>query len=200
MIASIVTATATLGLVVVGVIGLTGWRRQTNWNESHDLAKRLLHNVYKLREMVYANRNPFVSPGEAEDPNSDDWDKSAYEKRWSRVTAAQVELDAAMTEAEVLWGKETPLTEAEMKLRRHVGKLFLAIKHFLNNDGPNVGLFTREDENVLYSTSAYNGGNLDTYDTELNEIIGEYETYLGQYLGRKKYRGVAVGTDGTDGK
>jgi hypothetical protein len=186
MIAGIVTAAATLGLFVLGIFGLTGWRSQSNWRESHDLAKRLLHSVYKVRDIVHVARNPFISPGEADDPTGDDWERNAYSKRWSRVTAAQVKLDAAMTEADVLWGKETPLDEAETELRQQIGKLFLAIKHFLNNDGPNEGLFTEADRAILYSTSVYNGGTLDAYDTELDRIIGEYEVYLEQYLGRKK--------------
>jgi hypothetical protein len=186
MIAGIVTAAGTLGLFGLGVYGLTGWHIQSNWKEGHDLAKRLLFSVYKVRDIVHAARNPFVGIGEADDPTSKDWVKSAYDKRWSRITAAQVELDAAMTEADVLWGKETPLDEAELELRQQIGKLFLAIRHFLNNDGPNVGLFNEADEGILYSTSVYNSGTLDAYDTHLDEIIGKYEVYLGQYLGRKK--------------
>lgn len=185
MIAGIVTAVGTLGLFGLGFYGLKGWRSQSNWKEEHDLAKRLLLSVYKLRDIIHAARNPFVDIGEVDDPTSKNWRESAYNKRWSRITAQQVELDAAMTEADVLWGKKTPLHEAELELRQQIVKLFLAIKHFLNNDNQNLRLFNKKDEEILYSTSIYNGGTLDVYDTQLNEIIGKYEAYLEQYLGRK---------------
>jgi hypothetical protein len=185
MVMGIITAVGTVALLVLAVYGLSSWHGQFIWRENHELAKRLLINLYKVRDMISGARNPFVNPGEADEPNSDKWESGAYGKRWSRVTAAQVELDVAMTEANVVWGKHTPLDLAERSLRQHVGKLFIAIRHYLNNDGPNEGLFSEGDRDVLYATSDRSTERLDDYDTELDRIIGEYEKYLEQYLGRK---------------
>lgn len=186
MIAGLVTAAGTLGLFGLGIYGLSSWRNQLDWKESHDLAKSLLRSVYKVRDMVYGVRNPFLGRGEADDPNSNQQESAAYNKRWSKVTAAQLELDAAMTEADVVWGKDTPIDKAEIELRRQIGKLFIAINHLLSNNGPNEGIFTEADRSIVYSTSDRASSTLDTYDTELNVIISKYEVYLGQYLGRKK--------------
>lgn len=186
MIAGIVTAAGTLGLFGLGIYGLSSWRNQLDWKESHDLAKRLLHSVYKVRDTVYVARNSFLSRGEADDPNSNKQAMAAYNKRWSRVTSAQLDLDAAMTEADVVWGKDTPIDKAEVELRQQIGKLYIAINHLLSNDGPNKGIFSQADEAIVYSTSDRTTSTLDTYDTELSVIISKYEAYLRQYLGHRK--------------
>jgi hypothetical protein len=182
-----VIAISTFGGFVTGLRGLDRWHVQSYWKENHDLAEQLLSCVYEIGHVVRAVRlqNTAGSESEGEGDTREARQASTYGSRWGRINEVRSKLGAAMTEAEVIWGRGTPLHDAEIKLNTHLGKLFLAMKHFLADNDGSKEFFARSDRDILYSSSGPGGEQADTYDTELDHIIVEFETYLKQYLPQK---------------
>lgn len=81
-----VIAVATLAGLVIAALGLRTWRVQLAASADFDLARRLLLEVYRLRDALEYVRDPMMLVQEAAgaDPNVP-WEVSAYERRWQGV-------------------------------------------------------------------------------------------------------------------
>lgn len=96
--------------------GLGTWHRQLAGGADHEIARRLLLATYRLREAVRRARFPWMSKREkpkglveSHEPSvggipDPDWTVTAWEARLEGVLEAHTELDAALLEAEALWG------------------------------------------------------------------------------------------------
>lgn len=103
IVQAIVTVAALVIASYVGLAGLDAWKYQLRFKEEHDLARRLLLSVYKLRAaMGFARLNESLVRG---------MDKTAkartYEIELPRIQdmeQARRELKLGMQEAEAVWG------------------------------------------------------------------------------------------------
>ena len=109
-----VAATVAAG---VAVVGLETWKRQLRGNANYELSRRLLRSAYKLREAIRSARAAILTTGEMAaaikaaglDASSarvidDQGEALAFQARWDKVVAAQIEFAAEVLEAEALWG------------------------------------------------------------------------------------------------
>lgn len=129
----LVAIAAIVGVAFAGV-GLTTWRNELRGRSEHDLARRILLHVYRVREGIAVVRNPAMFSSEYNDregrePGSLETTSEdllhAYSKRWKEVTGPGADLDVALLEAEAHWGNL--LAEPQAKLKKVVRDLQLAV-------------------------------------------------------------------------
>jgi hypothetical protein len=175
-----ITAVAATAAVIVAGIGLTTWIRQLHGTTEYDLSRRLLLQVYRVRDALKEVRRPFLAISEAGSvPDGASWEVAAYQNRWQRVRDAMLELQAIVLECEVLWGDSiNPLLT---KLDQHVRLLLAAVDIYMmaKQDPQFAEDFTREHRNTLYATSAD-----DPYNAQLSRVVSGFEAYVKPHLKR----------------
>lgn len=179
-LADIITATAITAGILIATIGLNTWRKQLRGTTEYELAKRLLLQVYRLRDALQYTRSPFLSAGEAgEIPEGISWEIAAYNHRWNTVREAASKLSTVTLECEVVWGND--IDNLTRELRSHVFTLSNAVDAFIRaKEDPSFrDDFTREMRNILYSH-----GSSDPYEVTLKEKILAFEEYVKPHLRR----------------
>ena len=96
----------------VGFSGLATWRRQNKGTSDHDLSRRLLMDLYRLRDGIGHVRNPvmFGSEGGAEEQGQNlNFQQinyratvRAYQKRFAMVDEVRARLDTSLVESEAV--------------------------------------------------------------------------------------------------
>jgi hypothetical protein len=180
-IASCVVAAVTGIGVYIAARGLRSWRAQLEGSAHFDLARRLLLEVYRLRDAVEAVRSPIMYKAEASDADSKlPWEVAAYERRWQLVLDARAPLQVCVYEARILWGDEAQelwdkLMEPTQELYRTLGT-FAGLKQ-----DPNGGELSQEQRKVLYG-----GTGDDAFRIGLQKAVDEVEAYVRPHLPRKE--------------
>lgn len=130
VIGAVISAVTVGAAIYFGRAGLHTWRKQLKGSADHDLARRLLIELYKLRDAIQRARSPGIfsfesTPFEGEvastDPKQASYDNSAraYRRRLAAMDSARNPLLATMLEAEAVWGgKLKELMEHVFKLER----------------------------------------------------------------------------------
>ena len=132
----VVVATATAITAIVAIRGINRWRGEMTAKTEYDLARRVLHSAYRLRDAIAYVRNPGMSSSEYEARRRPEAENShqqrsndfrfAYMKRWEKIVVAGSQLDADLIEAEALWG--SLLDNAKSKLREGINRLWISIQ------------------------------------------------------------------------
>jgi hypothetical protein len=179
-IASCVVAATGIAGATLAALGLKTWRAQLEGSARFDLARRLLVEVYQLRDALEYVRHPLMFVGEAAggDPQTD-WDIVAYERRWQRVTDVQGRLAVCVYECEVLWSE--PITELARELRGHISDLSLAVSAFVREKQKGGAGLSDKQTAILYG-----GMDDDTYRKELQSIVERIEIYVRPHLPRPR--------------
>lgn len=116
------TGTATLVAAVAAYRGFGAWRVQLIGNSSYDVGRQVLRAVSKLRNAVGAFRSRAVRGYEqAEQKEGSNFYATIFEYRWKSVGEALADFNAAIVEAEAIWGLESrnildPLSQKVMML------------------------------------------------------------------------------------
>lgn len=180
-LAAIVTAS-------VAVNGINSWRRETQGKARFDVARTLLKSAFRVRDEVSYCRSPFIPAAEfpqEHDPTShsnEDRYKAyvhVYSNRWNPVRDAIKEFDAAVLEAEVLWGE--PVRKAAEKLRTCVRSLFTAIEFVLSDTRSGK----QELDNEMrrdFRRVVHSSGKDDTFGKEVADAVTELEGLLVEHL------------------
>ena len=191
VIGTVVSAVAVGVAFYFGQAGLHTWRKQLRGSADHDLARRLLIELYKLRDAIQRARSPGIfsfesTPYEGEvassDPKQASYDASAraYRRRLAVMDDARIPLLATMLESEAVWGNELKeLMEHVFKLEREFVNY---VRLYLNAISPEVtvqALFTRQGlleqhRDVLYDLN----GPEDVYWVEMKQALLEVENHL----------------------
>lgn len=105
-IADVVTAAATLGAVFVAGFGLQAWKKELKGRADFETAGAMARTTYALRDAIGSFRSPFLHghefpDGDTESPNAY---AVVYQNRWHPIGVALTAFDAAVLEAEALWG------------------------------------------------------------------------------------------------
>ena len=187
---TIVAAAAAVGLWY-GWQSLSTWRRQMAGQVHWELARRMLRNVYAVRDALNFVRGPFMTGGEIAaaldkrpkltQPLNEQQEQArglavAYEDRWSRVQQAFSELDTTRLEAEVLWGADA--AAALEPLRGVIRDLQVALYLYLTSQG---GRRDRTEalnsaEVTVFGIPGEDGR--DAYADKLSAAIAKVEQYI----------------------
>lgn len=191
-----VISAATIGVAIYfGRAGLHTWRKQLRGSADHDLARRLLIELYKHRDEIQRARSPaifsfesvpFEGEVESEDPKRSSYDATAraYRRRLTAMDASRNPLQATMLEAEAVWGTTLKeLMEHIFKLEREFVIYVQVYLHALNSEISIQGSFVRherllERRNVLYHLDSPD----DVYWSEMLKALSEVENHLRAHL------------------
>lgn len=175
-----ITALAAIIGVIFAGIGLTTWKKQLRGTSEYELAKKLMLQVYQLRNALQSTRHPFLSASEGnKDDTEETWEITAYSKRWESVQKVISDFDVTSLEAEVVWDDKTKQTKKDLLKLTH--DLNFAIYMFVRQkrDKSFADDFHRTYEDTIYWTS-----DDDQYSKDLNKVVKEYETILKPFLKR----------------
>ncbi len=197
--ANFVIPLATVGAVLVTWTGLQSWKSQKLWDIDHELARRILVNLFKYRDVVAGVRHPAMFASEIPVPPEDkavgmsDRQKRfygtqvAYFNRFDKVTKIRELLYADSIESEAAWGAYFKNKFREL----HALEVELAsqIRAYLTTINPDEDDETRKAYSEIYRKkrdimySDLTGS--DAFDTQFDDILKELEKFLGSKLGRK---------------
>jgi hypothetical protein len=168
---------AVVGVIFAG-IGLNTWKKQIRGSFEYELARKLMLQVYKLRDALKATRNPFLSISEGDkDDTEDTWQITAYRKRWDVVRDILAEFYVTSLEAEVIWPDNTK--ESKKELLGLVHDLNFALEMFIRQQKDKA---FAEDFRRDYEDTIYDKGEDDSYNQRLDKVVKKYESILKQHL------------------
>lgn len=191
-----VISAATIGVAIYfGRAGLHTWRKQLRGSADHDLARRLLIELYKLRDEIQRARSPAIFsfegiPFEGEVVSDDQQQASydhtarAYRRRMTAMDNARNPLQATMLEAEAIWGGELKgLMEHVFKLER---EFVIYVRLYLMSINPVQtvqGALSRQQlleqrRNVLYDLDSAD----DVYWIEMMQALRDVDNHLRAHL------------------
>lgn len=174
----LLTAMAAIGGLIVAIIGLSTWKKQLRGTDQYELAKRLMLEVYQLRDALRSVRNPFLSVAEGDkDDTEDTWEITAYGKRWELVREVMTRFQVTSLEAEVVWDDATK--EASNEMHKLIRELNITLSAFVRQkkNKSYADDFYKNHEDTLYDK-----GDDDKYNTALNKAIKHYENILKPHL------------------
>jgi hypothetical protein len=191
-VAGAVISAATIAVAIYfGRKGLHTWQKQLRGSADHDLARRLLIELYKLRDLIQRARSPVIfsyetSPFEGEAISADqkqasyDATSRAYRRRLAAMDEARHPLLATMLEAEALWGTELKeLMGQVFKLEREFVNY---VRLYLNSISPEVtvqALYARQALLEKYREVLYDlDGPEDIYWIEMKQVLQQVENHL----------------------
>ena len=180
--------------VYVAARGLTSWKTQKRWENDHELARKILVELYRLKNAMVGVRRPLVSvaemyPRDGQFNSNDDRARydglvRAYEARWDKVISSREKLSAYLVEAEVLWGGK--LSQHYRHVDNLETKLWFAIREYLDSQDPRSSNATREayaerlrnHEDIVFQSS-----DDDVFDAEFKSALSPLEVYLKEKIG-----------------
>lgn len=113
----VVTPIGTLGALVIGVVGLTTWRRQLRGTSEYDVAKGAVLMTYQVRDAMQAVRSPmlYLRKEEVEAGRKLEEEQRIYDERMQRLQEKWAELRTLSLEARVIWGEKAEARFAPVK-------------------------------------------------------------------------------------
>lgn len=200
LIAEYISALATAAAVVVGSSGLWVWRQKLTGETEHELARRLLTAVYKVRERIKAARSPMITGGEFEAATeeadieevqrergvgyTDEATRAVYDRRWRHVSDAMTEVNVEALEAEAVWGEEA--RDALQPLRDCFGELFALMKQHVRYTTQDR---VRDQERAREIQERFWGiGDEDELGDQLDEAVDAVDELARPYLKLQEYK------------
>ncbi len=191
---------------IVAVEGLYVWKKQLKWNVEYDVARKLLHSIYRIRDGVQIVRNPWLAIHEMNYSGDKTWmtdeeikiaeKREAYIKRFNTLSETKQKILVDVLEAEVLWWKEIKnklkelflvIRKLEMAIEDHFKFQRMTpyeLKHDTYYKERNIEIFE-----IMYSMQMWimlvDIPPEDKYAQELEEKINLIAQYLQLYLYRK---------------
>src|SRR5690606_35892700 len=115
IVKDVVLACAGAITAFVAYSGLEKWHKELRGKANFEVARELIKSIYKLRDEVAYCRSPFIASAEfpesyrgslnsyTPEERGQAW-AHVYLKRWESVGEASRNFEAAILEAEALWG------------------------------------------------------------------------------------------------
>jgi len=174
--------------------GLSAWKSELEGKASFEAARMLAKATYRLRNAISYCRSPFISshefpeeyPGLPTTATSQQEGQAyahIYGNRWQPVGAAVQEFEAALLEAEALWGKEIK-AKGEV-LRKCVIELQVDIDCLIQDKFTGGENFRDKAfaQRVRATVNATRGED-NAFTTKINDAVEGIETELRPYLSR----------------
>lgn len=191
VLGTIITAVG-VGLAAwVGFSGLATWREQNKGTSDHDLSRRLLMDLYRLRDCMGHVRNPMMLGSEGaseEQPQNLTFLQisyrntvRAYQSRFAAIDEVRARLGTSLLESEALWGEEVKDRFEKIFNLQH--ELWLYVRAYLVTINPDeidnrvrsYQKILKERRDVLYS-SPFEA--VDEFKSELDAALSHVENYL----------------------
>ncbi|MCP4493087.1 MAG: hypothetical protein GY820_38185 [Gammaproteobacteria bacterium] len=184
--------TASMG-VSVAYMGLLNWKEQTKGKADHDLARRILVDLYRYRAAIHNARNPFLHSNLIPSPSKEQakfmskkqitfYGKSgAYQDRLSEVIEERTAIQAELIEAEAVWGPE--LIELFVPIKKLEDDLYVSIHYHIELINPDIAEDEKEDlraeypnyKDILYENI---NGEPDEFKKDFMDSLAKVEEYL----------------------
>jgi len=191
--ANLVVALAALVGAIAAWLGVSTWRRELRGKNDYDLARRVLVNVYRIRDAISRARAPYIEPWEYEGrpgrelrhrskPDPDDL-AYAYPQRLKPVVEAESALDVDLLEAQAIWGDL--LVEASKKLKECIADLSVSVDHYISAER---GTTTFEPDHLRHIRQVIwrsGQGHDDKYLQRLTQAVSLFDETLRGYLQRR---------------
>lgn len=186
-IADVFTAIATTGAVIVAGVGLKAWKRELKGRADFDAARAMARATYGLRDAIGSCRSPFLSGHEFPDGDMESANAyaSLYQTRWRAIGDALVVFDAAVLEAEALWGAEP--RESADKLKACVVELSASIDAFIADKrvkGQNFEVDRAFGVRVRSTITGALSDEKNEFSTKIRGTVAGIEGLLKQHLAR----------------
>lgn len=114
----VVSALGVVAASVIGTLGLLTWRKQLRGQNDHELARRLLIEVYKFIELFHKSRHRAIYSHEVSREGDPQFGRSEQEKftrqelgfnrRIESLKNAYSQISISLFEAQALWGDGIP--------------------------------------------------------------------------------------------
>lgn len=104
----VVTVIGTIGALILGIVGLTTWRRQLRGTSKYDVAKRAVLLTYQVRDSIQAVRNPmlYLTREEVDPGRRLEGEQRVYIERMQVLQEKWTELKTLSHEAKAIWGEK----------------------------------------------------------------------------------------------
>jgi hypothetical protein len=101
-----ITSVGTVGALVIGIFGLTTWRRQLRGTSEYEVARRAVLHTYQVSDALQAVRNPliFLRKEDVEGGRQVEAEMRIYNDRMKVLQERWAELRTVFLEARVIWG------------------------------------------------------------------------------------------------
>lgn len=177
----------TVAALIVALRGIGEWRNQGIATADHDLARRLLIELYRYREAIGHVRNPMILgyEGRKEGENYVVYENidiigKAYGERFEKLGEVKSKLLANILESEAVWDFEVkslcqPLFRLERELFAHVRAYLITIDSSQSDDMRKAySEIMGKQRDILYEAS---GGD-DQYQSDINQAFSIVEQSL----------------------
>lgn len=192
VIGTVVSAVGVAVAAWVGFSGLATWRRQNKGTADHDLSRRLLMDLYRLRDSISHVRNPVMlgnerATGEDEPQNLNFQQRNyrntarAYQSRFAPIGEVRARISTSLLESEAVWDKELKLRFDPIFNLQH--ELWINVNAYLASMNPDEAdsrsrsyqKILAERREVLYEMPP---GMDDDFKDELDAALAYVEDYL----------------------
>lgn len=192
MLGTIVSAVGVVIAARIGVLGLATWRKQNKGTSDHELSRRVLIDLFRLRDRIRQIRNPamlitenlFESDG-SKKPNFQQihfkYTAEFYQSLFSAIDEIRSGLETSILESEAVWGDELKQLVKPVLSLQH--EIFTKVISYLGSINPSETKDrVRSHRNVLSSgrDSLYEShvDGEDQFNVEMNAALSNIEDYL----------------------
>jgi hypothetical protein len=190
-VADALSALANVSLVVAAVLGFKAWKKQLTGSTEYDISRRLLKNVYRLRNAIQQVRVPmmlgfeFARPDREKDTDPRGREHAdhafAYDRRFKAVADAGADLDVDLLEAEAIWTTEA-IEPHRKTFNRLVGRLTLNVRRFLVHryelESPDAKAVDLNEVTAIVFRDSDADGTPDKFTQELDAAVLQMEKLL----------------------
>lgn len=115
----VVSIIGTSSAVILGVIGLTTWKRQLTGTNEYELAKKALLGAYEVEQAIQSVRSPMLHlrKEEVEAGRSLEEEQNIYNERMKLLYQKWAELQITRLETKVVWSNDAFNTFNELHQR-----------------------------------------------------------------------------------
>ena len=200
---SVITSLVGIAAVYIGWMGLNTWKSQIKWQTDHDLARRLLVEIYRFRDAVAAARSPFIWAHEMQNEENETFSVNrtenvrhagltrAHQRRFSEIGLSGPQIYALLLEAEAVWGPEMSRLWGDVnRLRNELvsqTQLYLDYSDPSNKGDDETAFYGNREARlaarlIVYSNDAADGTN--EFSNRFTLAVALVEDYLRNKLGR----------------
>ncbi|SDR19432.1 hypothetical protein SAMN04490186_3911 [Pseudomonas grimontii] len=192
ILGTIISAVGVVLAARIGFLGLATWRKQNRGTSDHELSRRVLIDLYRLRDRIRQIRNPAMLI--TENLYESDGSKKAnfeqinfkytaefYQIQFSVIDEVRSRLETSILESEAVWGYELKRLVKPILNLQH--EIFTKVISYLGSVNPNeTEDRVRSHRNVLSSgrNSLYEShiDGEDEFNIEMNAALSNIEDYL----------------------
>lgn len=196
VIGSVMTGLGVVTASIIGFCGLATWKRQIRGQNDHELSRRLLVELYRMREKFQNYRRPWIYTHEVNregDPvfRGSPEDRHArrelgFSRRIESLQESYAQVAALLFEAQALWGDE--IVDRAMHIKRLIDEYGDYVNVMLLSKNPSEPEDEREDhlEDLNSRRDVFTNrlSERDDYGDELVRAVRNFEGALKVKLAR----------------